>query len=209
MHPELRGKLMHIGHGMMRLTSGKMSSRTGNVVTGKSLLADIRELVNQKVGDTRLPKETISAVAVAAIKYAILRQTSDKDIVFDPEKSLSFEGDSGPYLQYAHVRACAIARKAAEEGLVAQASEDTPISPVERMLIYFPEVVERAAREFEPHYLATYLTDLAGVFNSWYAKERIVEDSEEGRHRLAVTDAFRSTMQWGLWLLGIQAPEEM
>ncbi len=208
---DIQGKVQHVVHGLLRLTEGKMSSRKGNVITGASLIADTEDMVASKMKDKTLMDrtETTEAVAVAGIKYAVLRQSTGRDIVFDPEKSLSFEGDSGPYLQYAHVRACAIRKRADEAKLIPQVSKRAALSSVEKLLIYFPEVLERAALEFEPHYLTTYLTELAGAFNSWYAQERIVEDSEEGRHRLAVTEAFRITMERGLWLLGIRAPQEM
>jgi arginyl-tRNA synthetase len=109
LRPEIAHKFFNVTHGMMQLASGKMSSRKGNVVTGESLLNDLLALAREKVKDRDLPegeKEQIAqAVAVSAVKYSVLRPRAGKDIVFDPEKSLSFEGDSGPYLLYAHTRA--------------------------------------------------------------------------------------------------------
>jgi len=211
-HDRLKNKnLHHIANGFLRLSTGKMSSRKGNVITGESLIEDIKAMVKEKMKNHPISdmEKVATSVAIAGIKYSILRQAAGGDIVFDPEKSLSFEGDSGPYLQYSYVRACSIKKKAQVENLVPEVSADMPISSVEKLLIYFPEVVERAALEYQPHLLTTYLTTLAGAFNSWYAKERIVEDSEAGRHKLAVTEAFRITMERGLWLLGIAAPQEM
>jgi len=83
------------------------------------------------------------------------------------------------------------------------------IADIERLLYRFPEVVLRAAREYEPHYVATFLTELAGAFNSWYAKEQIIDDTPQSPYKLALTKAFHQTMQNGLYLLGIETPERM
>lgn len=212
--PELSLKVEHVSHGMMQLSGGKMSSRKGNVVTGESLIEDMREEAYEKMAERELGEERheiADMVAVAAIKYAILRQSSGKNIIFDPEKSLSFEGDSGPYLQYAHTRAVSILKKAEKEGVAARAEtapEET--TSLERLLYRFPEVVSRSLEEYEPHHIATYLTELAGVFNSWYAKEQIVGSNDpHSPYKVALTDAFRITMKNGLWMLGIKAPEKM
>ena len=213
--PELAEKTTHIGHGMMQLATGKMSSSKGNIITGESLLHEMQANALEKVAERDLDDEEKRAVAdaaaVGAIKYSVLRQSTGKNIVFDPEASLSFEGDSGPYLQYSHTRACSIMRKAKSEGLVADTHISTSdVQTVERLLYRFSEVVERSQAEYEPHYVATYLTELAGEFNAWYAKEQIVKsDDETSPYKVALTQAFRITMKNGLWLLGIKAPERM
>ena len=212
--PDIAAKTKHISHGMMQLTSGKMSSRKGNVITGESLIEDMRAKALEKMADRDLGDEkqrVADAVAVAAIKYSILKQARGKNIIFDPEASLSFEGDSGPYLQYAHVRARAILRKAEEEKV--SASADTgggEVTILEKLLYRFPEVVFRSAKENEPHHVTTYLTELASTFNSWYAGTKIVDVNDaESPYKVALTQAFALTMKNGLWLLGIQAPEKM
>lgn len=115
-------KMKHVSHGMLKLTTGKMSSRTGDVITGESLLMDMIEKSLEKMKDRDMTdeekKDVAKDVAVAAIKYTVLRQSLGRDIIFDPEKSLSFEGDSGPYLQYAYVRAKSLLAKAKEMGVV-------------------------------------------------------------------------------------------
>ncbi len=209
---ETEGKdLRHIANGFLRLTTGKMSSRKGNVITGESLLSDLREESRARMGSRELqdPQAVADAVAVGAIKYAVLRQGSGKDIVFDPQQSLSLEGDSGPYIQYAHMRATSILRKAREEGTQADTGSPTAAAPaVEKLLVRFPEVVRRAAGEYEPHYVAQYLLELAGAFNSWYAAERVL-GTLEAPYKLSLVEAVGSTLKRGLQLLGIQAPEEM
>lgn len=215
--PVIAERTKHLGHGMMRFASGKkMGSRTGNVITGESLLADIEEMVMERIQDRELSdaakKEIATKVAVAAIKYSILKQSVGRDIPFDPDKSISFEGDSGPYIQYAYVRTQAIKKKAEGEGVKANAkapSGDAEL-PVERLLYKFPEVVERAAADFAPQYIATFLVDLAGEFNSYYAKQVIVDKKDPASpYRLALTEAVGWALRNGLYLLGISAPEKM
>ncbi|MBI5645065.1 arginine--tRNA ligase, partial [Candidatus Kaiserbacteria bacterium] len=104
---DVSGKLQHHSHGMMRFAEGKMSSRQGNVITGEFLLQELIEGAKVRAAESRAdnPAKLAEQVAVAAIKYQILKQASNKDIIFDRERALSLEGDSGPYLQYAHARA--------------------------------------------------------------------------------------------------------
>lgn len=219
MHPELEKKMKHITHGMMRLASGKMSSRKGNVVTGESLLRDSMQVVADKIADrdfSNIEKEKIAqVVGVSALKYSILRSSLGSDIVYDFEKSISFEGDSGPYLQYTAVRANAILHKAKNLNLLTtdyflHTTAPKEITLLEHMLYQFPEVVARAYEALEPHHIATYLTELASAFNTFYANTRILVDGNEHRdYQLALVQAFYMTMQNGLYLLGIQTPEKM
>lgn len=220
---KLAPKTQMVFHGFLRLTTGKMSSRKGNVITGESLLHDMIEAAHEKMAPREMDdvtKEKVARdVAVAAIKYSILRQTAGKDIVFDSAQSLSLEGDSGPYLQYAHTRCVSILRKAAAEGIEPMAKRRRLEEPelrrclggsiLPRLLSRFPEVVERAAAEYEPHYIAQYLTELAGEFNSYYAREKVLDGTDAAPAKLALVDAVRQTLKNGLWVLGIEAPEEM
>lgn len=213
--PKLAEKIKHISHGMLRLPSGKMSSRTGDVITAESLLGEIEKLVEEKIKgreyDDKLKKEITDAVSLGALKFSILKQNIGGDIVFDFDKSISFEGDSGPYLQYAYARAKSILRKAHDEKIKESINEPMPEKAlVERILTRFPDVVERAAGEFAPHRIVTYLVELAGAFNSFYAKEQIVnKDDKYSPYKIAMVAAFAQTMENGLWLLGIPAPERM
>jgi len=193
-----------------------MSSRTGNVITGGSLIDRVKEMVLAKMQErdmTDAEKWAVAeAVAVGAIKYSILRQAIGGDIIFDFEKSISFEGDSGPYLQYSAVRANSILEKAKKEGVTPDAKlpDGWTTSTLEKLLVRFPEVVERAGKEHEPHYIATYLTELAGVFNSYYASEQFVDKKDpRSPYKVALTSAFATVMQNGLHLLGITVPEKM
>lgn len=194
--PKLALSTRHLSHGMLRLPSGKMSSRTGEVITAESLIEEVKASVKGN-----------EAVAVGAIKYMILRSNIGGDIVFDIDKSVSTEGDSGVYLQYAHARANSVINKAGKRGNVKGKRGET--HEIERLLYRFPEVVERAQVEFAPHYITTYLTELAGSFNNFYAHEQVIGDSPESAYRLAIVEAFKHVMRNGLVVLGIPAPDRM
>jgi arginyl-tRNA synthetase len=204
-------KTRHITHGMMRLPTGKMSSRTGDVITGESLLAELAAIAQERAKESRAEntEELAQQVAVAAIKFQILRQSSGKDIIFDRERALSLEGDSGPYLQYAHARTHQIVERAKSEGIAADIDPTAACGAVGQLLVRFPDIVEEAASLMEPHVLTTYLTALAGAFNSWYAAEHILDGTPAAAHKVALTDAVRTTLKNGLWILGIPAPEKM
>ncbi|KKU67669.1 MAG: Arginine-tRNA ligase [Parcubacteria group bacterium GW2011_GWA2_47_16] len=215
--PEIAKRTKHLAHGMLRLSTGKMSSRTGNVITGESLMTAVEAMVHKKLEEREL--ETVEknkiaeAVAIGAIKYSILKQAIGSDIIYDFEKSISFEGDSGPYLQYSYVRAKSVLQKAKDVGIEPvnlRKAKPSEISLLERLLVRFPEVVLRAGSEYAPHLVATYLTELAGSFNSYYAKNQIVnvEDSTSA-YKAALTESFAATVKNGLWLLGINVPERM
>lgn len=228
--PEIAPKMKHVSHGVFKLTTGKMSSRTGDVITGESLLKDMIEQSLEKMADREMSddeKRSIAKdVAVAAIKYTVLRQSLGKDIVFDPEKSLSFEGDSGPYLQYAYVRAKSILAKAKDQGIVqyvdmsAGSSENADSQgeeigdhaklKLEKTLARYPETVERSWKDMSPHHVANYLIDLAGTFNSFYANTQIVKaDDTSSPYKVALVQAFSIVMKNGLAVLGIRVPEKM
>ncbi|HEY4502740.1 MAG TPA: arginine--tRNA ligase [Candidatus Paceibacterota bacterium] len=211
LRPKRKGALVHIAHGMMQLSSGKMSSRRGNIITGESLLQDVQDRAQSLIKESSKENahEIVDAVAVGAIKYSILKQAVRKNISFDPEKSLSFEGDSGPYLQYTCARAHTLLEKAGTKKEKEVGSPPPHTGDIERLVYRFPEVVLRAQTEYEPHYLVTYLTLLAGVFNSWYAKEKILDGGPEEAYKLAITRAVMVTLKNGLWLLGIKAPTKM
>ncbi len=215
LYPEFTDKMKHITHGMMRLASGKMSSRKGNIVTGESLLRDTIALVSEKVKDREWDdekkKKISEQVGVSAIKYSILKQSTGGDIIYDFETSISFEGDSGPYLQYSYARANSVLEKAAAENILPDPHSDlSEVFEIEKLLYRFPEVVARSAGEYEPHYVANYLIEVARSFNSFYGNNMIVnkEDKNSG-YKVALTFAFAFVMKKGLHLLGIEAPEKM
>ena len=213
-HPDLEKRMLHLSHGMMRFSAGKMSSRKGNVITGESLLHDSLDVILEKIKDRDLSeeekKEISRIVGVSALKYSILKSAVGGDIIYDFEKSISFEGDSGPYLQYTAVRANSILNKVANFDLSDKKEISSEILNLERMLYQFREIVERSSREFAPHYIATYLTELASSFNSFYGNIKILEkDNKFAEYQLNLVKAFYLTMENGLWLLGIEVPKKM
>ena len=213
--PKLAEKTKHIGHGMLRLPEGKMSSRTGKVITGESLIEKVEDLVRDKIKGRELSEkekiEITENVAVGAIRYSILKQSIGSDIIYDFDKSISFEGDSGPYLQYSYTRAESVLRKAKTEE-IKSSFKKTPseVTELEKAMYHFPEIVLEAGKSCEPHYLALYVTELAGLFNSYYAKNKIVDRQDElSPYRIALTTAFATIMKNGMWLLGIKTLEKM
>ncbi len=214
-YPEYTDKMKHITHGMMRFATGKMGSRKGNIVTGELLINDTIALVSEKVKDRDwdedFKKKISQQVGVSAIKYSILKQSTVGDIAYDFETSISFEGDSGPYLQYSYARARSVLERATKENILPDPhSDSTEIFEIEKLLYRFPEVVERGVREYEPHYIANYLIEIARSFNSFYGNNVIVnkEDKNSG-YFVALTFAFTFVMKKGLHLLGIESPEKM
>ncbi len=210
--PEVGQKVLsHVANGFLTPTTGKMSSRKGNVITGESLIGDLIEAAKERAADSRADDKGVLAeqVAIAALKYQILKQGAGKDIIFDRERALSIEGDSGPYVQYAHARAHQICEKARSEGVSALYDETAAASEVARLIHRFPEVVEYAAKLYEPHIVTNYLISLASCFNSWYAQEQILDGTTGAAHKVAITDAVRKTLKNGLWILGIPTPERM
>ncbi|MBP6860284.1 MAG: arginine--tRNA ligase [Candidatus Pacebacteria bacterium] len=199
--PLVAKKTRHIPHGFLRLTSGKMSSREGTVITAKEIIDEVIEKAKEKNEDSLVAEQ----VAVGALKYMILRQAPGGDIIFDPEKSLSLEGDSGPYLQYALVRALKVLTYDNKSG-----GGETPAEPytIERLLLRFPGVCARARQDSAPHHIAQYLTQLASAWNAFYATEQILGSPEEA-YKQQVARAFANTMRAGFSMLGIPAPERM
>ncbi len=216
MYPEIAQKMKHITHGMMRFATGKMSSRKGNVVTGESLLSDSRAVIFEKIQDREFEeheKEHLAqVVGVAALKYSILRQAIGGDIIYDFEKSISFEGDSGPYLQYTYTRIQSLLKKGIDRGIIPNTTlpEGWVTTDVEKILYRFPEMNERAFKEYAPHYVATYLIELARAFSTWYGNTKIADENDlHSPYKMALTEAVGVALRNGLWLLGIEAPHKM
>lgn len=200
--PEAAKRTTHLVHGMVKLQGGqKMSSRKGNVVTALEILNAART-AGQASG-TNPSEHTI----LAAVKYALAKNRIGSDIFYDPVDSISLEGNSGPYLQYAHARARSIIRKSG-----ATAVSNVDVVGDERTLVRklgeYAEVVERATEEYMPHYICTYLYELSQAFNRFYEHNRVIGDPRE-QARLALVQTYADTLKSGLNLLGIHAPDQM
>lgn len=201
---------IHRTHGRMSFKGQKMSSRLGGVPLAKDFLDLVTEDVKEKSKD--LSDKDCSIVAVSALKFSILRAMAGKNINFDPETSLSFEGDSGPYLQYSIVRANSVLDKAEGLGykLDSKVSSNGESTDFEKMICRFPYTVNRSIEEWAPHHMVGYLLDLARMFNSWYGNTKLIDkENPDMLYNIALTKAFTQTMKNGLWLLGIEVPERM
>jgi arginyl-tRNA synthetase len=190
-----------------------MSSRTGEVITAESLIDEVKNKISDKLKDGKregdLTDEVLTQIAVGAIKYSILKQDSSRDIIFDLDKSISFEGSSGPYLQYTLARTNSVLEKGRELGLKVSADKPEDPGEVEKVLARYPEIVYRAGEELAPHHLVTYLTELASAFNAYYANNKIVSEEDVASYRLALTTAVGQTLSSGLKLLGMATPAKL
>lgn len=203
-------KSKHVYHGRMAFKGKKMSSRLGGV----PLVTEMIDVVSQDVvarSERNTNPHMTEDIAIAAIKFSILRTKPGQNINFDPETSLSFEGDSGPYLQYTHARISSLLEKGRENGIEANYSNDVEITDVEKILYRFPEIVESAIIEYAPQHVVVYLLQVAQAFNSYYGANKIIdlENLEVSSHRLAIARATQIVLKNGLELLGIVAPEKM
>ncbi len=216
--PDVAAKTQHVPHGMLRFASGKMSSRTGDVITMDALLVQAKEKVRGHIKnadgmDDAAREEIAETVAVGAVKYSILKQNPGQDIIFDFDKSLSFEGDSGPYVQYTYARLASILRKAAAAGHMPKATGAALDSGVElaliRKMLEFPDVVSYAAERHLPSGLVAYLYKLASLANKFYETTPILKDEDAPRRaaRLALVRTASKVLQRGLALLGIRTLE--
>jgi len=213
-YSELEAKTEHIGHGMVKLADGKMSSRTGNIIRAIDFIEKVTDTAMAKMdegGKTAPSEELAQDIALGAIKYATLHGSIKQDTIFDKDKALSFEGDSGPYLQYTHARIVSVAEKANTAGVL-ESTQNPPqaIYELEKLVYQFDEVIKNALVERAPHKVVTYLTSLAGAFNTFYSQEKIADASDiYAPYKLALATAVRITLKNGLWVLGIKAPDKM
>ncbi|MEN8253655.1 MAG: arginine--tRNA ligase [Patescibacteria group bacterium] len=229
-HPELEAKTTHMGHGMVRLPEGKMSSRTGKIITGEWLLDEAKKRVldvfeaSDKELNEKERNEIAEKIGQAAVKYAFLKSNIGDDIAFSFDESLSFAGNSGPYLQYTYVRCFSVLQKAKLDinkpfdtlidlkSYKSQNLNNEEIDILRNLYKYF-EVVELAAREYAPHHICTYLYSLAQKYNKFYNHHKIIENSKSpapnSKFRLALTLATAKILKEALNLLGIQVVEKM
>jgi arginyl-tRNA synthetase len=213
----LADSIKHISHGMLRLPEGKMSSRTGNVIPAEELIEDVKVRIKEKVSEIKkeveMDDQLLNDIAVGAIKFAILKSAPGKDMIFDFEKSLSFEGDSGPYLQYTHARLSTLIEKArglgitGADGYVVETSE----RELEQAIIKYSIVLQKAFEEIGPHHIVQYLLSLTRAFNSMYARTQIVDENNKDKsmYYVMLALATKNILAHGLTVLGIKAPERM
>lgn len=205
-------KSRHIAHGRMSFKGQKMSSRLGGVPTAEDMIAAVREEVVERLRDEQKDNaELATNIAIGAIKFAILRVRAGQNINFDPDTSLSFEGDSGPYLMYTHARIRSVIEKANAAGISLSNSipENWQAIDVEKQLIHFAAIIERAQAEYAPHHIIVYLLQLAQAYNSWYGNTKMIDTDSAAGYRIYLSQKVADTIKRGLHLLGITAPDKM
>ncbi len=200
---DLASKQKHLANGTVLFGDGKkMSSRLGNVMRAADAIAAVEKVVDASSDQLR------QEIIFGALKYAFLKHRLGGDIAFDINESVSLQGNSGPYLQYAHARARSILAKTAAVGTVTAADFNQGERSLVRKLSEYPEVVEQATKELSPHHICTYLYELAQVFNRFYENNRVIGDKREAE-RLGLVQAYAGTLKNGLGLLNIPAPEQI
>ena len=212
--------LIHVPFGLVSLESGKLSTRHGNVVLMEELLhqaiAETQKIIEEK--NPSLPdKETVAQkVGIGAVIFNDLYNTRIKDVVFSWERMLNFDGETGPYVQYTHARACSILKKVPDcktEDLQTASFaklDDEATLQVCKLLEAFPSKIEDAAAKLEPYLLTRHLVAIAQAFNKFYHDNPILNSADDVRFaRLAVVLAVKTVLSSGLALLGIESPEQM
>lgn len=202
----------HLSYGLVNLPSGRMKTREGTVVDADDMIADVIGLARAEIKKREdVPKKELEMrskeIALAAIKYYLLRMEPIKDLLFDPGKAVSFEGDTGPYLQYTYARARSILRKSRTKPAGRIGLEEDEIA-IAKKLSQFPFIVKKCAQELKPHYLANYLFELATAFNEFYHAKQVIGAKRE-QELLLLVGAVATVLKTGLELLGMKALEKM
>lgn len=215
-NPSLAKKTIHIGHGIVRLPEGKMSSRTGKIMTGEFLIDRAEKEVEAIMKNTEdgigNKSQVIQKIAIGAIKFALLRQGIGSDIEFNLNESVSFSGNSGPYIQYTYVRCQSILRQAHFASkkinldyLIGQEEND-----LLRTLVQFSETVFESGQKNAPHIIAGYLFSVAQKYSAFYENCPIMKAKDkEKEFRLSLTLATSLVLKKGLLLLAIETVEKM
>lgn len=197
------------------LPEGSMSTRAGKFVSADDLITEIRKRAFDEVTirrpelDEEMRKSIAKSVGLAAIRYDIVKVTPEKSTVFDWKEALDFERQSGPYIQYAHARACSILEKAGTFTECYELETDQEIA-LAKQIAKFPSVIEKIVSDLHPHILATYSRELADTFNTFYHFEQVLKSEGKIRdRRLTLVRAVQNTLKEALETLGIDAISTM
>lgn len=217
--------LHHFSYGMVELPHGKMKSREGTVVDADDLIAGMVEVArktSEELGklegySEEEALETYKTIALGALKYFILKVDPKKNMLFNPEESIDFNGNTGPFIQYTYARIRSVLRKAAEKGLTPKISANTglKISDKEQELIktisLFPATLGEAAEAYSPAIIANYVYNLVKEYNQFYHDHSILAEPDEAIRgfRLVLSETVSKIVKTGMGLLGINVPERM
>ncbi len=213
--------LIHYAYEMVNMPGVKMSGRRGRYITLDSLLEEAiararEEIRKRRTGLSKEEEDEISkAIGVGALRYALVSVEADKPLVFDWDKVLDFEKSSAPYLQYTYVRALNILRKLGEEIRQDKIDYQASKEPLRRKLLIttakYTYILEKAAAELKPELLVDYITSLADIFNTWYPKDPVIKEANEGAryYKASLVYAIKTTIEHVLGILGIPLLEKM
>ncbi len=212
----------HVSFGWVKLGDEMMSTRRGNIVFLEDVISrtveKTKRIIEENSPDLPDPDKVALDVGIGAVIFADLSCRRETDIAFDWDRMLDFKGHSGPYLQYSYARICSVLRKYGKElpsdcdARLLRLPEEYALA---KMLALYPDIIERAAKEFEPYHISSFLLELCGIFNTYYqtyrsAEDRILSSDENTRRsRLALINCIRIVLLSGLNLLGLSAPEMM
>ena len=199
-------KTVHLAHGELKLPTGKMSSRKGNIVRAKDWIEDWQDNILKKMTcrEVENKKAVAQKIAISAIKYSILKSSVGRDIIYDENKALDFSGNSGPYLQYSYVRAKAILEKVSKKEKKIHEREGE-VSNIEKKIYRFEEVIEKSMQDFSPHHIANFLHDLAKEFNFFYTSTKVLDEkNSDYLYNIILVEKFSQIMKKGLELLGLR-----
>lgn len=207
------GECVHVDFGLITLPEGKMSTREGRVVFLEDVINKAislaEKIIEEKNPELKNKKKVAKIVGIGAIIFNDLKQDRVKNVVFDWNKALSFEGDSCPYVQYACVRAKSILKKYGKPVKYSKVNYETEEEKqLVKKLAEFPLIIKNAANSYKPHLIAQYLIDVATLFNDFYGKHRVIADKKE-KERIILVKCVEIVIKNGLGLLNIEVPENM
>jgi len=208
---------VHVDFGLVKFKGGKMSTREGKIILLEDLLEEsckiAMEIIEAKNAELENREEVANAVGIGAIIFSELSSKRVKDVLFDWDEILNFDGETGPYVQYTHARLCSVLRKCGETATndieYDLLKEDDELLLVKK-LEFFQLILIRAAQNCEPSIVSKYLLDLCSTFNRFYQHHRIlIDDTDLKKARILLVDSVRQVIKNGLGILGLKAPERM
>lgn len=208
---------VHVNFGMISMPEGTFSTRKGNAIYLEDVLIKAIEktkaIMAEKSPDLENMDEVARQVGVGAVVWGPLYSSRIKDFTFSWDKALNFEGETAPYAQYTHARCCSVLRKAGEYDIEKAdwaALQNESCTALVKAMAALPSCIESAAEKYEPYLISRNVIEICSAFNKFYFENRIMDEDEGIRNaRLAITDAARTAIKTGLYLVGVEAPERM